>query len=1419
MGIRTLYLAPVVILALSSAFMSRVDAAENIDEKAAAIAYQAMIASSAGWADSANKRYFKIAADLYDMAAGICGKDEKSRGKADLYRGLAGINRVYIQTSSTSLRNKYPMIPVIAGACPFRSRSHDVAPAAVKAITGKVIDMLQIQLSLNDTGGGSNSIIVMASNGVESSAIAHARLAFETNSNFNMYAPEEVEELHAIAGDPRAIVQHPTLIIPALESLGLQTTLLVTYERTGAVGSLEMYTAGVYMFSIDKPGETRKLFEVNGFGSVVAPYFISIKKAFAAIMAAAIVIIIFISILLFKIYEQKNVKYVAVCVTVVVACSVFGVGLGAGIDAVARQLADRLTGPAGLLPFLLLAGSFAGILVSLLVLLFLFNILPGLIIVSGSKTFLPVALTSFFAGTSAWLFTNIIRYGMYYPGSISNTDFAVLLFSCLPAGFLVGLCILSLYERKSLKPLSWKKGILGISYAWITGILGIMAGSSIITVCIERYFAVDPAYGKALLAISAGLCLVFIPLVRMKGREIGRASDINKSNRVPHTLDDLMRTLERPEYADPILLSVDEPISMEIARQELSEFFTSCADEKIEEKTIYEGRIYYIHGARGVGKTRFINELLSNTAFDGMKRIYISMDNSQNNGNPFAPFVDGLRDFNDVQAILEAKKLNNIIRGTGGRLQEPAGSIPIIGPVISFLLQVDTSSFLSPIENEDIIKNIADSMLELSRDLIEKEKRGNGTSNLVFVMDDYQHINTECNTLIRKIQDVLKASKEINPVAFILVARDDENAARTAEMLTRLDTSGMVDRKLCGLDMGGMLEVFTNSLNFSPASLKTFYAIWNMATDSRSDHQYIAPEFFLEIMKKIVVTKGAQIRKDANGFGILIEHIAIPEESKKPYTELLEKLTFDEIMVLECAAVVGYEFTIDELRACLPDMPENLLLWRCASIEKKTGYIIDGGGKFRFTDPLATEVLRDGFFTEKDNQLKQVYKKYNELLADYYMGRIEKYEKSGIHADEDLVINAATHRFLSGTRVDRDFSIEASAICARRSDIGRAIDYFNQSRAMEVTLDGRTDPSYIMSFASILQIDREEALSNYEVVRTFSKRLLDAVSFTDNSLMKNDDSVVSIYEVSWLLKGPDDYEKKDENQRKWCKINAEITSSRMNEIIKRDDITGAEALFWLALNDRTPSEQLLNECEKLLGTLPAGHRKSRLLGKIYDSQARALIVNDPTMALEYFNKSIECKKQTGDILGQAISTWGKISLAFNDISANNEIQLLVSEYLIFQEKIGSIKGLFQAHALLGEIYFRKGDMNKAFRHTRNSMNYIMDRHKSIIVLGRMIVIAMILIEKEKINNHKIIITEILLKLVKQYEIKDGLTDAIISMLVETTDLARITQGDYVTGKFVLPEYINSYKSLVMAGACGNVCDLKKFIDTAINITR
>ncbi len=450
-------------------------------------------------------------------------------------------------------------------------------------------------------------------------------------------------------------------------------------------------------------------------------------------------------------------------------------------------------------------------------------------------------------------------------------------------------------------------------------------------------------------------------------------------------------------------------------------------EEYLQEASKGRGKTILISGEAGIGKTRLVSELI----------IYAKSHNFRvlecrclhESATPFWPFRKILRDFfkisKDDTTEERRKKIKNVIKEIVPQLTQ---AIPIVDNIIAGLSidistfeedkrRIDAGDLKSLFKSEEALVIVSQLLTALS----EKQP-------IMLFVDDLHFADTSS---LKLFQNVARTIQESN--LFLVGAYRQEAVTTTVDGTVHplLDTLQRMNRD----NLYQKIELKRLSKTDCSVLINSILGVDEDELVKRIYEETEGNPFFILETLRLLINQKLLIKKDDKWkFAKNIKDIEIPPRIHDVLAHRIHILKEEERDILDCASVVGEEFSSDVIEV-ITGLNRLRVLKKLNNIERKYQLIHSFDGKFRFDHSKIREFLYQEIALE-------LRKEYHSLIGEHL-------EETFREHFGEAVNELAYHYYRSGNaQKGVPYLLKAGEDARQKWVIFETIGYFSQALEM-----------------------------------------------------------------------------------------------------------------------------------------------------------------------------------------------------------------------------------------------------------------------------------------------------------------------------------------------------------------------------------
>jgi pimeloyl-ACP methyl ester carboxylesterase len=472
----------------------------------------------------------------------------------------------------------------------------------------------------------------------------------------------------------------------------------------------------------------------------------------------------------------------------------------------------------------------------------------------------------------------------------------------------------------------------------------------------------------------------------------------------------LASQLERIEHSQPRLVGREKELSQ--------------LEESAKMALIGNGNAVVISGEAGIGKTRLANELLSYAKSQNFRVLEFRC--LQESSMPLWPVKKVLEELFNISEHdtpeMRRNKISKIVEETAPEFLE---TISIIDNIIAGLSIIPAFSASEKFEMDSsslkLFFESAGELAVLSQLLVVLSKR----QPIILFLDNLHFADS---ATLKLFQDLARTSHESH---FLLVGTYRQEAlAKTAEGLCppfldfveRTKSGGLCER----------IELKRLTKDDSSFLINDILGIDNYLLATRIHKETEGnPFFILETLKFLINKKLLKIVDDKWNLAEDIDNLQIPPRIHDVISRRISILQEEERDILDCASVVGEEFSSDMIEA-ITGLNRLKLLKKLNIVERKYQLIHSFDGLYRFDHAKIREILYQ-------EMSKELQREYHSLIAE----QLENKFQDNL---AEVLNQLAYHCYKAGDAVKAvPYLLEAGERSGRNWSIFETIQYYLQA--------------------------------------------------------------------------------------------------------------------------------------------------------------------------------------------------------------------------------------------------------------------------------------------------------------------------------------------------------------------------------------
>ncbi|KYK26538.1 MAG: hypothetical protein AYK23_02930 [Candidatus Proteinoplasmatales archaeon SG8-5] len=416
------------------------------------------------------------------------------------------------------------------------------------------------------------------------------------------------------------------------------------------------------------------------------------------------------------------------------------------------------------------------------------------------------------------------------------------------------------------------------------------------------------------------------------------------------------------------------------------------------------------------------------------------------------------------------------------------------------------------------------------------------------------------------------------------------------------------------------------------------------------------PFFVLEVIKLLIENRAVVPGEDGVWELVLdLDGLDIPSKVYDVVKRRLDRLIQEQRELLECASVIGQEFSTDLLERTT-EMRRITLLRNLSEIEKNHQLILFLQDKYRFNHAKVHEVLYNGI---SEGLRREYHRVIGETLEELYTDRMD-----------EVVSDLAYHYHEAGDAKAKEYLVKAGDNARGRFANEEAIRFYRSSLGM---LEGEEQRPIHENLGKVLTHigEMDGALEHYN----------EAYGLERDDVKKADLHI----QISNLLEKQGDYKGVMEE----CVKGLGLIGDR--DVPERADLLVVKGGVNLRTGEFDNSIEFASQglalAEKLGSRLHVA-KALQVLGVVH------IFKGDYDTALEHLNKALKTYEGIGKIT-PTIPILSNIGLVYRDQGRFEEARELFMRANEMAEKIGDKWGISSSLNNLGLIYRDTGEQDKA----------------------------------------------------------------------------------------------------------------------------
>ncbi|MEM2869445.1 MAG: tetratricopeptide repeat protein [Thermoplasmata archaeon] len=709
-----------------------------------------------------------------------------------------------------------------------------------------------------------------------------------------------------------------------------------------------------------------------------------------------------------------------------------------------------------------------------------------------------------------------------------------------------------------------------------------------------------------------------------------------------------------------------------VGRDDELAFLKKLLDEAIQGK----GRIIFLSGEAGIGKTRLVEELASYAREMGV--LYMHGRCLYREGaDPYLPFLDALRE-------LSSKRKETDWRGTdlpltiatgielGVKETAPMGLSVMEGGPEDWIEERDRRSvdIAEQLRRIDLGRE-RDRMFEAISSIIMGIAR---TRPLLFFIDELHWADMATLQLLTHVVRSIRSSRVLivaayRPEELAVIDGKPHPLTQAIARIAREGVSANLALRRLGLrETRHLLSILLGRPDLPEGFVEAIFR-------RTGGNPYFVEEVVKSLVEQRVINPGDATWPER----LDLSSVSIPSTVRAVIAQRVSGLESSAARALESASVLGDDFTFEELRA-LSDMDEGELkeaLGRLKEAHLVSEGASSGEGIYRFTHTLLREVVYENLSRTRRRTL---HRKAAAAIEKLYADRIDEH------------IYAMAYHYAGAGDLPRGarYFAEAGHKALQSYALDEAARYY--SSALEALEKLEPTPENIRLEEEVLV-----SLGNVHYIIGEWNRALE--EFAEVIKLGEESGSDSCRALSHLRMGEIQEKRSD-----WAQA-AENLQKSLEIYTALGDPTGLASTH-LALGTmhwrQGEYQKALEEGERCLSILGDGGEKylramaMSLLGNIYTNMGEAL------KARECYEKGLALALEIGDPLemARAYNDLGLTEMRAGHYDAALE---LFQKSVEAAKKSGNIRQVGYTLASLGECFARAGDLETAMDHLDSSI--------------------------------------------------------------------------------------------------------------------
>ncbi len=425
------------------------------------------------------------------------------------------------------------------------------------------------------------------------------------------------------------------------------------------------------------------------------------------------------------------------------------------------------------------------------------------------------------------------------------------------------------------------------------------------------------------------------------------------------------------------------------------------------------------------------------------------------------------------------------------------------------------------------------------------------------------------------------------------------------------------------------------------------------------------PFFVLEIVK-LLAEEGLMVR-DKDGVWKLateVEELHIPSKVYDVVKRRLNRLKKEQREILECASVIGEEFTTHILERVTGER-RIVLLRKLNDIERVHRLIHSFQGKYKFDHAKIREVL----YNEIIEELRQEYHRIiGDTIAELHKGNID-----------EVIGELAYHYYKAGDERAGEYLMRAGDKAKERYANQEAIQAYNNS--LSVLKDEKKVEEVLCSLGDVYRISGEydKAIESYRI-----------------ALEKEDDYCKKAGIHSKIA---DAYEKKGEFEEMVEECGKGMDILKGKNCKERATLLSKLARAYMRRGDYDSSIESLIESMRIAEEL---NEKKEIAQAHHDLGTVYWYKGNYDSAFDHLERALELREDISDIKGQA-NTLNNIAIVYHDKGEFDRSLEYLKRSLGIMENIGDKYGIAVSLGNIGGVYEDKGELDNAMEYYKRSL--------------------------------------------------------------------------------------------------------------------